>query len=293
MKKKTLFAEEEIVDAYVIVDGNFYLHRSKYAYAKLVNKNGQHTGVLFGFFRLLFQEIREHMPPVKKVYVVFDGAKGSAARKKIYAEYKNNRQKHEALIWAQDYITRLCNALEWRVFVDKNCEGDDVIHALANKLQKKGPVYIFTRDKDMFACIKDNVFVFDPIAKVIFDKELFKQKWGIPVNKLRMFLSLQGDKTDCIPGVTGIGAKRALVLCKQFKSKQHLLTSDELNKVQKQEFKLSNRLVEPLIDDIMIPKFKRTTDNAEAHRILKYFEVRSLVTEFHNRGVTYAGKGHE
>ncbi len=285
-KKKTLFASEQqqdVPDVYVVVDGTYYCHRAFHAYKDLKNKDGQITGVLYGFFRFLFHELREHIPPTENVYIVFDGEYGSQPRKKIYKDYKANRgDKNDEIVAPQCYIAELCDALEWRVFQEPFLEGDDIINALANVLGKKGDVYILTRDKDMMACVKKNVYVFDAITKVLYNKKEVEKKWGIPPKKLRLFLSLSGDGSDCIPGVDGIGKKTAVTLCKKYD--RHTVLS-ALSKKQQKQFLLSYKLVKPMITSIKIPKFKRVVSNADAHRILKKYEVKSLINDFHNRNV--------
>ena len=87
-------------------------------------------------------------------------------------------------------------------------------------------VYIATSDKDLLQLIDDRVRVYDPFKDKVYDRKAATERFGIPPDKMRDFLALSGDAIDNIPGVPGIGDKRAQALLLKYGTLDKALTQD-------------------------------------------------------------------
>lgn len=141
-------------------------------------------------------------------------------RKKIYKKYKSNRKKisKELILYILN-IKKFLKVLNINFFCLPNVEGDDVIGSLIFKIKKlffkkKYLIYILSYDKDFLQLVNNNVYLFISYKNILDPKFIFK-KYGIYPNLIKDFLVLCGDKSDNIPGIKGIGIKKAIFLIKK------------------------------------------------------------------------------
>ena len=207
----------------ILVDGNNLLFRSYYATAYsgnlMKNSKGFPTNALYGFSNMLNKIIKDEKP--EYMIVAFD--KGKTFRHEKYSEYKGGRIKTPDDLVLQFKPSReLTNALGIKCFEIDNYEADDIIGTYARMIDED-PEYeglIVSSDKDLLQLISPNVKV--KLLKthdyIMMDEEEFKKTYGLEPIKMIDIKGLQGDPSDNIPGVKGIGEKTALKLLQEYGS---------------------------------------------------------------------------
>ena len=205
----------------VIIDGKSVFYRGYYAMGNLSLEDGTPTGGVYGFASLAFEVIRKLKPDY--VVVAWDKKGTSTAKRSaIYPEYKAGRKKapddfYEQIPLLKDFL----KTLGWPLFETDGYEADDILGTLAVQANKLGvEVNLITSDLDMLQLIDENTKVFamkrgfSDIEE--FDLEYFENKYGLKQSQFLDLKALQGDSSDNIPGVPGIGPKTATQLLQEF-----------------------------------------------------------------------------
>lgn len=205
----------------VIIDGKSVFYRGYYAMGNLSLEDGTPTGGVYGFASLAFEVIRKLKPDY--VVVAWDKKGTSTAKRSaIYPEYKAGRKKapddfYEQIPLLKDFL----KTLGWPLFETDGYEADDILGTLAVQANKLGiEVNLITSDLDMLQLIDENTKVFamkrgfSDIEE--FDLEYFENKYGLKQSQFLDLKALQGDSSDNIPGVLGIGPKTATQLLQEF-----------------------------------------------------------------------------
>jgi protein Xni len=110
-------------------------------------------------------------------------------------------------------------------------EADDVVATLARKVsEREGRVRILSTDKMFLQLISDRISVRDHFAQRDLDAAYVEKKFGVSPEQLVDFLSLTGDGTNHIPGIPGVGPKRAAALLKECGSLEKVLSSSPRQK---------------------------------------------------------------
>lgn len=205
----------------VIIDGKSVFYRGYYAMGNLSLEDGTPTGGVYGFASLAFEVIRKLKPDY--VVVAWDKKGTSTAKRSaIYPEYKAGRKKapddfYEQIPLLKDFL----KTLGWPLFETDGYEADDILGTLAAQANKLGvEANLITSDLDMLQLIDENTKVFamkrgfSDIEE--FDLEYFENKYGLKQSQFLDLKALQGDSSDNIPGVPGIGPKTATQLLQEF-----------------------------------------------------------------------------
>ncbi len=219
-----------------LLDAMALVYRAYYAFSKnpRISSKGMNTSAVFGFVTTLYELLKNEKP--SHIAVAFD-SKGPTLRHDQYPEYKAKRQEApEDIIASIPYIKRLIEGLNIPVIAIDGYEADDIIGTLAKKAESEGfEVYMVTPDKDFAQLVSDRVFMFKP-SKFGGGYEKWGpaevcEKFGVDhPGQVKDILGLWGDASDNIPGVPGIGEKKAKVLVKEFGSIENLL--NQIGKVK-------------------------------------------------------------
>ncbi len=207
----------------ILVDGNNLLFRSYYATAYngnfMKNSKGFPTNALFGFTNMMNKIILEEKPTY--IIVAFD--KGKTFRHEKYADYKGGRMETPEELKMQFPIAKqLLTAMGITYYECDNYEADDIIGTFARYCDEE-PNFIGTiisSDKDLLQLISTDVDIKLLKQKdyIRYNKDSFKEEYGIDPIRVIDLKSLMGDASDNIPGVKGIGEKTALKLLQQYGS---------------------------------------------------------------------------
>ena len=193
-----------------------------------LNEDGSHVGGLVGFLKSVRFAINKFKPT--RCIIIFDGKGGSKPRQKIYSQYKAGRKVRSRLNRNVDWATnpqdeqdsmrlqigRLIEYLEHLpltlLALDK-LEADDIISYVTNVTLKESKTTIMSTDKDFLQLVSPRVKLYSPTKKITYDEELVKKEFGIYPQNMLTCRVIDGDKSDGIPGVRGIGIK---TLIKEF-----------------------------------------------------------------------------
>jgi len=190
-----------------------------------MNDDGMHIGGIAGFLKSIGYAIKLINPT--RVIVVFDGTGGSQKRRKLYPDYKKGRKTkikfnrtYEELSSSdleqknlQVELMRLVSYLEVlpvTVMAIDNIEADDTIAYLSEDTFKDSNVTIMSTDKDFLQLASDRVKIWSPVKKKIFGCKEIVDEYGITCNNFIYYRVMEGDVSDNIPGLDGVGIKRVL-----------------------------------------------------------------------------------
>ena len=207
-----------------LIDAMAMIYRAFYAMNKSprISSKGLDTSAAFGFFNTLLSLLKQYKPT--HIGIAFD-LHGPTFRHKEFADYKSNRQATpDEIRQMEPYIRDIIDAMHIPILSSEGYEADDVIGTLAKQAAKQGfEVYMVTPDKDYAQLVEENVKILK-LGRMGSDAEIWGvdevlQKFEIDEPKQVIdILGLWGDSSDNIPGVPGVGEKKAKALLKQFGS---------------------------------------------------------------------------
>ena len=208
----------------IVVDGNSIVNRAFYGIMgskMLQTADGTYTNAIYGFLAILFKELEDIKPDY--IAVAFD-LKAPTARHKMYDGYKANRKGMPDELAAQmPILKKVLKAMNITIIEREGYEADDVLGTLSVMGEKAGlEVILLTGDRDSFQLATDKVSIYIPRTKAgktetdIFDRNKVKEVYGVEPKQMIEVKGLQGDTSDNIPGVPGIGEKTALSIIKEY-----------------------------------------------------------------------------
>lgn len=203
----------------LILDSNSLMNRAFYAVPPLTNSHGTSTNAIHGFMNMLLKMKEEIQPEC--IIAAFD-LKAPTFRHKEYAEYKAGRKKMPPELGEQFPIIKdLLKAMGIKVFEIEGFEADDIIGTVSKFAENnETEVYIVTGDKDALQLASDNTKVLITKKGVselaTYDEKSFIEEFGVTPTQFIDVKGLMGDKSDNIPGVTGVGEKTAFKLIKEY-----------------------------------------------------------------------------
>ncbi len=236
----------------VLVDGNSILNRAFYGIMgskMLTTKDGTPTNAVYGFLAILFKIIDDIKPEF--LVVAFD-KKGPTKRHKMYDGYKANRKgMPDELACQMPIIKDVLRAMNIDIIEKEGYEGDDILGTLSVFGESQGlEVTILSGDRDTFQLATDKVTIRIPRTKMgkteeeDFNREKVKEVYGIEPKQLIEVKGLQGDTSDNIPGVPGIGEKTALKLIQEYSSIENLYSEIEKGQAPDVKGKTRERIIE-------------------------------------------------
>jgi len=302
-----------------LIDGNSILFRAYYGvHSRLTRSDGTPTGAVYGFFNMVLPLLASAKGNDAFV-CVFDASRTSF-RQDIYPAYKANRQETPEDLISQSYLVREgVAAMGIPVLCIPGVEADDVIATLAhNNCKGHDATRIITSDKDLMQLVSDCIFLYDGMKDREIREPQVLEKFGVKPNQVIDIQSLMGDSSDNVPGVPGIGPKKASELINQFGSLDNLY--DNLEEVKnertrnllrdnresayiskqlvtlKKDVDLTGLKIEPLIFntpnalDFMRNKLE---SNSLAAKIEKLFPLDKFNTDANTTLFEYAGSACE
>ena len=195
----------------ILVDGSSYLYRAYYAPPHLTNSKGEATGAVYGVINMLRSLLNQYKP--SQMAVVFD-AKGKTFRNDMYQEYKAQRPPMPDDLRTQiEPLHNIIRALGLPLICIPGVEADDVIGTIATQASQEGrAVLISTGDKDMAQLVDVNITLINTMTNTVMGPKEVTEKFGVGPELIIDLLALQGDKSDNIPGLPGVGEKTAVAM---------------------------------------------------------------------------------
>lgn len=210
----------------VLIDGNNLMFRSYYATAYagnlMKNSKGFVTNALYGFANMMNKIIHEE--EFSYILVAFD--KGKTFRHDTYSLYKAGRIETPADLKNQfPKAKEMLDAMGIKWYETDGYEADDIIGTLSKiATDNDYETLIVSSDRDLLQLINDKVTVKLLKTKdyIMMTKDAFVSEYNLEPIKIIDLKGLQGDKSDNIPGVKGIGEKTALKLLQDYGSLENI-----------------------------------------------------------------------
>ncbi len=272
----------------VLIDGSSILYRAFFALPHFVTKNGEPTGALYGFLRMLLHVLKEEKPDY--LIIAFD-KKAPTIRHEIFADYKAQRPKMPDELSAQfETIHEILSAFKIPVLEKEGYEADDVIATVAKKAEEKGiETVVISGDMDLTQLIKDKIRVKltrKGVTKLEeYTREKLKKDLGIYPEQIPDYKALRGDPSDNIKGVRGIGPKTAAKLLEKYGTIEELVKKEKSGKIsENKDLILENKKLCTLYYDAPVEiDFEEAKfgdfDKEKVRSILERFEFKSLIRE--------------
>lgn len=228
-----------------LLDAFALIYRAHFAFVKnpRISSSGLNTSAIFGFANTLLEVLKDEKPT--HLGVAFDTPKPTFRHVQFEA-YKAQRQEQpEDITTAVPYVKQLLKAMCIPILEMEGYEADDVVGTLAKKAAREGfEVFMMTPDKDYGQLVEEHVYLYKPAisgkgVEIMGPKEVC-ERWGISdIGQVVDMLGLQGDASDNIPGIPGVGEKTAQKLVAEFGSVENLVANTD---------KLTGKLKEKVIE---------------------------------------------
>jgi len=235
----------------LLVDGmNTYIR--SFMIIPVTNDDGEHFGGVFGFLRSLKAAIDQFNPT--EVVVAWDGPHSGLRRKKLFPEYKANRkrdwkrgavkafdfldedQQNDNFVMQIRRVQEYLDHLPIKVIRIPYVEADDIIAIYTQALDESSEVIIYSSDADFKQLVNENVFHYNPISKKLVSRQGFRDDMGVDPKNYMILKATQGDKSDNIPGVKGLGTATLLKLYPEVAGDDRLGVDHIIEKANKYGF---------------------------------------------------------
>ncbi|MBR0510689.1 MAG: DNA polymerase I [Clostridia bacterium] len=206
----------------LVIDGNSIVNRAFFGIRLLSAKDGHYTNAIYGFMNILLSLVEK--TNADGVAVAFD-VKAPTFRHKMYDEYKAGRKGMPDELFEQIApLKTLLNAYGCVIVECPGYEADDILGTISANIKESDHCYIATGDRDSLQLISPNVSVLLTTTKMgqsqteEYDEAKLKEEYGLTPKEMIELKALQGDASDHIPGVAGIGPKTAGELIRKYHS---------------------------------------------------------------------------
>lgn len=249
------------MDKLVLIDGNSIMNRAFYGIMgskMLTTKDGKYTNAIYGFLAIMFKILEDIQP--QYIAVAFD-LKGPTKRHELYDGYKANRHgMPDELAEQMPIIKDVLRAMNIDIIEKQGYEGDDILGTLAKYGEKQGlEVTILSGDRDTFQLASDHITIRIPRTKggktetEDYNRAKVLEEYGLEPEQLIEVKALQGDTSDNIPGVPGIGPKTAISLIQRYNTVKELY-----EKVEAGEDDLKGKQRENIVNNKEMAELSRT-----------------------------------
>ena len=230
----------------MLIDGSSLIFRAFFALPNLSNNDGVMTNGVYGFLTMYRNAFDKYKPDY--VLVAFDRS-SKTFRNDEYKDYKANRDKTpNELSYQFGILKDVLDSMGVKYTDLDGFEADDIVGTYARMAKEAGDrAVLITGDRDYLQLVDDDILVY--LTKkgvsdtVEYTVDKIKEEYGITPKQLIDVKGLMGDKSDNIPGVDGIGEKRALDFIRKYGSIENLYDN---------------------LDDISGKKTKENLENNEA-----------------------------
>ncbi len=256
------------MDKLILIDGNSIMNRAFYGIMgskMLMTKDGKYTNAVYGFLAILFKILEDIQP--QYIAVAFD-LKGPTARHEMFEGYKANRHgMPEELAQQMPIIKDVLRAMNIDIIEKQGYEGDDILGTLAKFGEKQGlEVTILSGDRDTFQLASDHITIRIPRTKAgkteteDYNRAKVLEEYGLEPEQLIEVKALQGDSSDNIPGVPGIGPKTAISLIQKYGSVEELY-----KKIEAGEDDLKGKQRENIVNNKEMAELSRKLGEIDTH----------------------------
>ena len=213
----------------LVVDGNSIANRAFYGIRLLSTKDGRYTNAIVGFLNILQKQ--QELSGADAVAIAFD-VHAPTFRHEMYDEYKAGRKGMPPELAEQMPVLKdLLVKLGYTIVEKEGYEADDILGTLSAAIGPDDHCYVATGDRDSLQLVRDNVSVLLASTKmgraqtVEYTPELIKEEYLVTPKELIEVKALQGDSSDNIPGVPGIGEKGACKMVQAYGEVENIIAN--------------------------------------------------------------------
>ncbi len=227
-------AEDAPRKVIAVIDGNSLMHRAYHGVPPTMNApDGRPTNAVFGFLNMFLKLVDAFHPD--GIVCAFDKGK-PRVRMEMLPQYKAQRKPMDQELRVQfPMIHELLAALNVPVEECEGWEGDDILGTLGTQGEAAGyDMYLVTGDRDMYQLATDHIKIVGTKkglseVKIVTPEEVVEAYNGVTADLIPDFYGLKGDTSDNIPGVPGVGPKKAAALITQYGSLEGVIAhADEV-----------------------------------------------------------------
>lgn len=199
------------------IDFNNILFGSYYGQS-LINSKGINVNAIKGFF-FKIKSLKDMFNP-DYIVIANDISRERTFRRKLYKPYKAQRKAHDSdIITQMKYASQLASLLGYPFISNELYEADDVLGMISKfTTEQNMDMIIISSDRDLYQLISDTTFIHSPRVKDLIDNTWLMDNYKLTSDQWIDLKILQGDRSDNIPGIQGIGEITALKLMQQFGS---------------------------------------------------------------------------
>ena len=209
----------------LIVDSMNTFIRS-FSTVNLMNPAGHHIGGLVGYLRSVGYAVKTFRPT--RVILVFDGLGSTNNKKNLYPQYKANRSitritnwdifenkdsESEAMVGQMTRLIQYLKQLPVTLISIDKIEADDSIGLITQHFEKDNEckeITIMSADKDFYQLISNKTSVYSPTKRKTYKVKDVIEEFEVHPNNYLLYKILLGDQSDNLPGVRGVGPKKAV-----------------------------------------------------------------------------------
>jgi 5'-3' exonuclease len=252
------------------LDAPSLVYRAFFALPKTItDPDGRPVNAVRGFMEMTTRLLRDHQP--EEIVAAFDSNFRPDFRVRAYPGYKADRPEDPPELPGQfDVLAKVLDAAGIRHVEAPDLEADDALATLVEAVPAGKRALIVTGDRDLLALVRDPevhlLFTVRGVSELEeFGEKEVTEKYGVPPSLYPEFAILRGDPSDGLPGVSGIGPKRAVSLLEEFGSVEAILENiDRLPPRQRVSFEDASGYLEAM-KTVVILKRDAKLSMSEAH----------------------------
>jgi 5'-3' exonuclease len=216
MKRQRLKFHLNPKSTILLIDGKHLAYRVRYSSNNSLSYKDYRTGIVYGFFNTLQSLGKKFLP--HNTLIFWDIDSKNCVRFNQFSEYKKKRytkeltpeEKEQKILFKNEYLNliKLCDELGLASYSIDGYEADDAIALYCQ--QFPGQKVIVSKDEDFFQLFSDSVSMYNVDKKFKSDLNWFRKTYGIEPEDWIQVKALGGCKSDCVPGIKGIGEKTAI-----------------------------------------------------------------------------------
>lgn len=269
----------------MFVDGSSFIFRAFYGVPKTFRSpDGRLVNAVRGFMDRLATLVTERRPG--RLAVASDEDWRPRWRVDLIPSYKVHRVAEPIppeLEPQMPIIHEVLSAAGVEFVGVPDYEAEDVIASWVAKVGDAS-VDIVSGDRDLFALVRDpGVSVLYPTKEglVRIDDAEVNKRYGVPGRRYADFAILRGDPSDGLPGLSGVGDKRAAELVCRYDGVEGLIASGTLREAQREYLERARRVVPPVADlPVPLPAGRRDRYPADPEQVLRLAERYGLSSPF-------------
>lgn len=281
----------------ILVDGNSLMYRAYYGMTAgrdpVANSKGVYTQAVYAFARMISHLVKTEYD---NILVAFDAGKRTL-RHDLMEDYKAGRPPMPDEFRMQvALIKEYLDLMRIKRYEQPLYEADDIIGTMSKKAEEEGyHVDIYSSDKDLLQLVSNSTTVHMNKKGMTdledYTPETFYERYQIKHTQFIDLKALMGDKSDNLPGVNGVGEKKAVLLLQQYETLDNIIANadnikgklGENIRQDKDTAKLCQKMATIIRDfdiDLTLDDTKRQqADNEKLYAFYTELELKSLIND--------------